>query len=175
MRGKMKWWEAKEPKTALPVPRKFYLVVPLRNGKEQLPKRQLGNSSYVRFFVCPFCGEQTAYEAYRDSLRRGKTQPEVEFWCPHCHRYFKRTVKGFIRDMAPPAKPGSRKAQVAQQTIDGRVTWHRTDSGGGEPDSEADYQTLTQAIMASGKRHVALATMQAKLEVGLFNSQRANP
>jgi predicted RNA-binding Zn-ribbon protein involved in translation (DUF1610 family) len=167
----MEWWKARDEKVT---------SEDRRDARER--GCWLGPVSYRRSFVCPFCGDEAATETFRDQYlyggRPAKRVPSVEFRCKKCRWGALAGPRQFAAEIAS-AKTGWDRGHIVvlgaaartagtpsirTLTVGGRRVWRRTAHGRHQqPDTRADYQTLTQAATASAEQHQELARVQALL------------
>jgi len=164
-KASMKWWEAIDEK------------ITAHDRKDARERGcRLGPLSYRRRFVCPFCGNKTATETFRDQYfgREDKRIPSIHFQCRHCGWGFLAGPKEVANEMASNkvnweknrmvmfGEPNTQAPNIRALTVHGRRVWRRTDpTGKNQVDAHADYQTLTQAATASAQQHLELAAVQS--------------
>jgi hypothetical protein len=161
----MKWWKAIDEKIT---------AHDRKDARERMCR--LGPLSYRRRFVCPFCGHKTATETFRDQYfgRQAKRIPSIHFQCRRCCWGRLAGPKEVANEMASNkanweknrivvfGAPDTEAPNIHPLTVRGRRLWRRTDpQRQQQPETRADYPTLTQAATASAEQHLELAVEQS--------------
>jgi hypothetical protein len=161
----MKWWKAIDEKIT---------AYDRRDARER--GCRLGPLSYRRRFVCPFCGHKTATETFRDQYfgRKAKRIPSIHFQCRRCCWGRLAGPKEVANEMASNkanwersrivvfGAPDIEAPNIRPLTVRCRRMWRRTDpQRQRQPETHADYPTVTQAATATEEQHLELAVEQS--------------